>query len=80
MAFMTATKASFREAFRKASPKILEPVMDVEVTVPLEYQPAIMTQLVRRRGNVTQTRSTAEHFILNADVPLAAMFGYATEL
>jgi len=37
MAFMTATKASFWESFKKASPKILEPVMDVEVTVPLEY-------------------------------------------
>jgi len=37
MAFMTATKASFKETFKKASPKILEPIMDVEVTVPLEY-------------------------------------------
>ena len=39
-----------------------------------------MSQLVKRWGNVTQTKSTEEHFILNADVPLSTMFGYATEL
>lgn len=77
---MTATKYSFREAFKEADPKILEPVMDVEVTVPMEYQPNIMAQLVKRRGTITNTRSTREIFILNADVPLAEMFGYATEL
>ena len=54
--------------------------MDVEVTVPQEYQSAIMGQLVKRRGNVTNTESKGGMFILNADVPLAAMFGYATEL
>jgi len=54
--------------------------MDVEVTVPAEYQSAIMGQLGRRRGNVTNTETKAGLFILNADVPLASMFGYATEL
>lgn len=80
MAFMTATKMSFREAFKKASPKILEPIMDVEVTVPMEFQPSIMGQILKRWGTVTSTKTSTDYFILWADVPLASMFGYATEL
>ena len=80
MAFQIATRYSCTEAFEKADPIILEPVMDVEVTVPAEYQGAIMGQLVKRRGSVTNTETRSGFFILNADVPLASMFGYATEL
>lgn len=80
LAFAIATKASFREAFQKAGPQILEPVMNVEVTVPAEFQSPIMSQLVRRRGSITNTQTKTGYFILNADVPLASMFGYATEL
>lgn len=54
--------------------------MDVEVTVPAEYQSSIMGQLVKRRGTVTNTQTKKDLFILNADVPLSEMFGYATEL
>jgi len=54
--------------------------MDVEVTVPTEYQGGIMGQLVKRRGNITNTVTKGGLYIINADVPLAAMFGYATEL
>ena len=54
--------------------------MDVEVTVPVEYQGSIMGQLVKRRGNITNTVTKSGLYIINADVPLAAMFGYATEL
>ena len=54
--------------------------MDVEVTVPSEYQSSIMGQLVKRRGNITNTITRPGLYIINADVPLAAMFGYATEL
>lgn len=54
--------------------------MNVEVTVPSEYQGPIMGQLVRRRGTITNTQSKTGLFILNADIPLASMFGYATEL
>jgi elongation factor G len=54
--------------------------MDVEVTVPTEYQSGIMGQLVKRRGTITNTQTRAGLFIMNADVPLASMFGYATEL
>jgi len=80
MAFMIATKYSCNVAFEDATPTILEPIMDVEVTVPIEYQGGIMNQLVKRRGNVTNTETKGGLFILNADVPLSAMFGYATEL
>ena len=54
--------------------------MDVEVTVPMEFQAGIMGQLVKRRGNITNTQTKAGMYILNADVPLSSMFGYATEL
>ena len=54
--------------------------MDVEVTVPIEYQQGIMGQLVKRRGTITNTQTKQGLFILNADVPLSTMFGYATEL
>lgn len=54
--------------------------MDVEVTVPIEFQGGIMGQLVKRRGNITNTQTRSGLYILNADVPLSSMFGYATEL
>jgi elongation factor G len=54
--------------------------MNVEVTVPMEFQGGIMSQLVKRRGSITNTETKAGVFIMNADVPLSAMFGYATEL
>ena len=80
MAFQIATRYSFREAFKAADPTILEPIMDVEVTVPAEYQSNIMSQLVKRRGTITNTQTKTGLFIINSDVPLSAMFGYATEL
>ena len=54
--------------------------MNVEVSVPTEYQNSIMGQLVKRRGNVTNSETKQGQYVLNADVPLATMFGYATEL
>ena len=54
--------------------------MNVEVTVPIEYQQGIMCQLVKRRGTITNTQTKHGFFIFNADVPLSTMFGYATEL
>jgi|TARA_B110000285_G_C14493806_1_gene325117 elongation factor G len=54
--------------------------MAVEVTVPAEYSGSIMGQLMKRRGSITGTETRAGLFIMTADVPLASMFGYATEL
>jgi elongation factor G len=80
MAFATATKAAFREAYTKGGGKILEPIMNVEVSVDTEYQQGIMGGLMKRRGNITDSKNQDGLFIVNADVPLATMFGYATEL
>ena len=54
--------------------------MDVQVTVDAQFQQGIMGGLMKRRGTVTDTKSQQDLFIVNADVPLASMFGYATEL
>jgi len=59
---------------------ILEPVMAVEVLVPANVYQTAMAGIAKRRGNVTNTETKADMFILNADVPLSQMFGYATEL
>jgi elongation factor G len=80
LAFGIATKYAFQEAFEKAGPQILEPIMNVEVNVPTEFQGGIMQQLTKRGGTVTNTQSTFGTFVINADVPLEKMFGYATEL
>lgn len=55
MAFQIATRDSFRQAFEEADRMILEPIMNVEVTVPAEFQAGIMGQLVKRRGTITNT-------------------------
>jgi len=55
LAFGIATKYSFYDAFKKSDPVILEPIMDVEVTVPHEHQQNIMGQLLKRKGNITNT-------------------------
>jgi len=80
MAFSLATKGAFREAYLNGGGKILEPIMDVQVTVDAEFQQGIMGGLMKRRGNMTDTKTQDGMFIVNADVPLATMFGYATEL
>ena len=54
--------------------------MDVEVTVPAEYQNGIMGGIQKRRGSVTDSFQQGDVFIVRADVPLSSMFGYATEL
>ena len=69
-----------KEACRKADPVILEPIMKVAVEVPDEYLGTVMGNLTSRRGMLTGTESTAGVQIVNAEVPLAEMFGYATDL
>ena len=80
MAFSIATKGAFREWYTNGSGKILEPIMNVEVTVDAQYQQGIMGGLLKRRGKITDTKSQLDLFIVSADVPLSWMFGYATEL
>lgn len=80
MAFGLATKGAFRECYTNGGGKILEPIMNVEVTVDTEYQNGIMGGLLKRRGSITNAKVQQGLYIINADIPLASMFGYATEL
>ncbi|WP_457745914.1 elongation factor G [Sulfurimonas sp.] len=80
MAFKLAASMGFKEACRKASPSILEPMMKVEVEVPEEYMGDVIGDLNRRRGQVNNMGDRAGNKIVDAFVPLAEMFGYSTDL
>jgi len=80
MAFQIAARAAFREAYRKARPQILEPVMKVSVEGPTDFQGAIYKSLMQRRGNVLGSTEDAGFARVDAEVPLAEMFGYSTDL
>ena len=80
VAFKVAGTMAFREAARKAGAELLEPVMRVEVVVPEEYMGEIITDLNARRGRVRSMEARAGTQIVDARVPLAEMFGYATDL
>jgi len=80
MAFRIAGRNAMREAIRKANPKILEPMMKVEVETPEEYQGSVIGDLSSRRGIIGAMNSRSEVCVVNASVPLAEMFGYSTAL
>jgi len=80
MAFRIAARNAMREAIRKASPKILEPMMKVEVETPEEYQGSVIGDLSSRRGIIGAMDTRQEVSVVNATVPLAEMFGYSTAL
>jgi elongation factor G len=80
MAFKIAGSMAFKEACRRANPKLLEPIMRVEVVVPEEYMGAVIADLNSRRGQLQGRESRAGSEIINVQVPLAEMFGYATEI
>ncbi len=79
-AFYITGSMAFKEACRKASPIILEPIMGVEVVTPEEYLGDVMGDLNSRRGKVQSMETRAGSQVIRADVPLAEMFGYATDL
>jgi len=80
MAFRTAARAAFRKTYRAAKPRILEPVMSVSVEGPTEFQGVIYKSLMQRRGNVLGSTEDAGFARVDAEVPLAEMFGYSTDL
>jgi elongation factor G len=85
MAFKIAGSLAIKDAFDKADPAILEPIMKVEVTMPEEFMGDVIGDLNSRRGHIEgmETRGTAEGHrtqVVRSFVPLAQMFGYATDL
>jgi elongation factor G len=80
MAFKIAGSMAFKEGAQKASPVLLEPIMKVEVVTPEEYMGDVMGDLNRRRGQTQGMDDSPSGKIIRAEVPLAEMFGYATDL
>jgi len=80
IAFKMAASLAFRDAMKKSNPKLMEPIMDVEVVVPQEYMGDVMADLNSRRGKVGGMFQRADAQVIAARVPLSQMFGYATDL
>ncbi len=80
LAFEIAARAAFKEGVMKAAPKLLEPIMRVEVVTPEEYMGDIIGDLNSRRGQVTGMDTRGNARVINAMVPLANMFGYVNTL
>jgi elongation factor G len=80
LAFQVCAREAFIDAFRKSNPVLLEPVVRVEVEAPSEFQGTIIGDLSSRRGIIGGTEMKQNFVIVTAEVPLANMFGYATDL
>ena len=80
MAFKIAASIGFKAATKKASPVLLEPIMKVEVETPEEYMGDVMGNLNSKRGRIMGMEARGTVHVINSEVPLAEMFGYATEL
>jgi len=80
MAFKIAGSMGFKEGCRKANPVLLEPIMKVEVVTPSEYMGDVMGDLNSRRGRIEGMEQRGNAQVIRAFVPLATMFGYATDL
>jgi elongation factor G len=79
-AFKIAGSMAFKEALKRAKPKLLEPMMAVEVTTPEDYVGDVMGNLSARRGRVENMAPVGNAQVIKASVPLSEMFGYATDL
>ncbi|MEP6170738.1 MAG: elongation factor G, partial [Rhodopirellula bahusiensis] len=79
-AFYTAAQGCFREYFKQAAPKLLEPIMSVEIEVPEDFQGTVTGDVIRRRGLMTSNDTNEGMTVILAEVPLAETFGYATDL
>jgi elongation factor G len=80
LAFKMAGIFALKDAFKKAHPILLEPIMKVELTTPDEYQGDLIGDISRRRGTIVSIEAKQGQTIVNAQVPLAEMFGYATAI
>ena len=80
MAFKIAGSMAFKEACHRGHPKLLEPIMRIEIVVPEEYMGDVIGDLNARRGRIQGMESRAGAQIIRTEVPLAEMFGYATDI
>ena len=80
IAFKMATKMAFKTGMEKASPVLLEPIMQVEVDTPDDHMGDVIGDLSSRRGKILGMTAKGTAQIINAEVPLGEMFGYATDL
>ncbi|NLC72837.1 MAG: elongation factor G [Ruminococcaceae bacterium] len=80
LAFKICGSMAFKEAMQKAKPTVLEPIMSVKVTAPENFMGDVIGDLNSRRGQITSTDIRTGTVLINADVPLSTMFGYATDL
>ena len=80
MAFKTAASLALKEAAKKCNPVLLEPIMDVEITVPSEYLGTVMGDVTKRRGHINDQEERGNAVVIRAFIPLSQMFGYATDL
>jgi elongation factor G len=80
VAFKAAAAHAFTQAYQKASPALLEPIMDVEVITSDEYMGDVIADINSRRGRIEQVENIKEQKLVKAFVPLAESFGYATAL
>ena len=80
VAFQEAARGAWRDTYAKAKPAILEPVMKVEIETPAEFHGAVVGTLMQRRGQVSGAHEEDGFSRIEANVPLAEMFGYATTL
>ena len=80
LAFQICARTAFRQAVRAANPVLLEPIMNVEIEVPNEFQGSVTGDVASRRGMIIGTEMKPNAAVLQVEVPLANMFGYATDL
>ncbi|TIA76113.1 hypothetical protein E3P91_00055 [Wallemia ichthyophaga] len=80
MAFRITSAGAFRDAFHKASPVILEPIMKVEIVAPIEFQGSVIGGINQRRGTIIDTEIRDEEFTLICEVALNDMFGYSSNI
>ena len=80
LAFQVCARTAFRQAVRDAKPVLLEPIMNVEIEVPISFQGPVSGDIASRRGYVTGSEIKPNAVVLLAEVPLANMFGYSTDL
>jgi elongation factor G len=80
LAFQLAAIGAFREAYLKAAPEILEPIMKLSVEGPTEYQGSVFASINQRRGMIVASNEDGAMSKVDAEVPLSEMFGYSTVL